>query len=157
MAQHHQSSKHTTPPAPAKIIDPLESAKQGAPPAPAAPASPAVKLSREEVIELAGKAAMQAEYVDGKTTGLGQAEFERVCREYGVEPPARPVVDEPSEPPPAGKPIAQQRVLEEKTVQLRGQTVVLRKGKVLGAEFLSQHETSIRAQGVKLELVPGKE
>lgn len=163
MGQHDRSKHHNTPATNtvAKVTDPLEAAKQGAPPvastAAAAGGVPPVKLSREEVIELAGKAAMQAEYVDGKSTGLGQAEFERVCREHGVEPPAQTRDDEPEGPPTVVPMPPLYRVLKDRTVQLRGTTVILRADKVLSHEFMSQHGESVREQGAELEAVPAQE
>lgn len=43
-------------------------------------------------------------------------------------------------------------VLEDKTISLRGQSAIMRKGRVLTPEFVTQHLATLQAFGVKLSI-----
>lgn len=66
--------------------------------------------------------------------------------------------EEPAEqelpPPEPSKPEPRWRVLEEKTISLRGQMVVMRAGRVLTPEFAHVNMAALLEQGVKLEELP---
>lgn len=108
-----------------RAVDPLEMAKVG--PSKPGPAEP------DLVSELIASAA-----ASGAPTALDRED----AAERLSGPPTLPPV------------LATYRVLEDKTISLRGQMVVMRAGRVLTPEFAHVNLPALREQGVKLEEIP---